>query len=297
MLDLQLVLFILMLAGAYATKTKLIDLNGRKYLTNLLIGLFLPCTIISSFDMEASTEILLPSLEVLTIAFAVQILLFLLGKILYLKAPQSKQVVMRFGTACSNSAFLGLPIIAQVMGAEAVLYGSIALIPLRLFMWTSGVSLFVKTSFRDTIKKLVIHPCIVAVYIGFFVLLAPFEFPVFAMNSIDRIGKCTTVASMLLIGSLLTEIKLKTIFDRYIVYFLFIRLVFVPVLIYLILRLLNTEPLIMGVTVIFAAMPAGTTTAVLAEKYGADSEFASKAVFATTLLSLVTIPLICMYLL
>jgi predicted permease len=294
---LQLLLFALMLAGFYATKRGLIDKDARRYLTDLLLEVFLPCTIIASFDMEVSKELLMSSLAVLLVALAVQFLLLFLSKVLFFKIPRDKQVVLRYGTIVSNSAFLGLPVIAEVMGPEAVIYGSVALIPLRVFMWTSGLSLFIETGLKDALKKLVVHPCIVAVYIGFVILLVPFEMPGFLMKTIGGIGNCTTIVSMLIIGSLLSEIKIKTLINRYVLYFSFVRLLLIPLLVFALLKLIGLNPVVTGVMVIFMAMPAGSTTAILAAKYGADSAFASKAVFVTTLLSLLTVPVYCLYLL
>jgi predicted permease len=286
-----------MLVGFYAAKRKLISKDAEKYLTDLLLEVFLPCTIIDSFDMDVSGQLLLSSLEVLGVSFAVQFLLLGLSRVFFAKMPRNKQVVLRYGVIVSNSAFLGLPVISMVMGPEAIIYGSIALIPLRIFMWTSGLSLFIETNFKDALKKLVVHPCIVAVYIGFTVLLVPFEIPGFLMKSVELVGNCTTVVSMLIIGSLLAQINIRTLFSRAIAYFSLIRLIVIPLIVFALLKLLGINQVVTGVMVIFMAMPAGSTTAILAAKYGADAEFASKAVFITTALSLVTVPFFCLYLL
>jgi predicted permease len=296
-INLQLLLFSLMLVGVYAAKRKLIDKSAQGYLTDLLLEIFLPCTIIASFDIDVSGQLLLSSLEVLGLSFAVQFFLLGLSRLLFRKTEHGKQVVLRYGIIVSNSAFLGLPVISMIMGPEAVIYGSIALIPLRIFMWTSGMSLFIESSFKDALKKLVAHPCIIAVYIGFAVLLLPFKLPGFLMKTVGLIGNGTTVISMFIIGSLLAEIKIKTLFSTVIAYFSLIRLVLIPLFIFAVLKLLGLNPIVIGVMVVFMAMPAGSTTAILAAKYGADSGFASKIVFVTTAFSLLTVPLFCLYLL
>jgi predicted permease len=297
MLNLQLMLFALMLIGVFAAKKKLIDKSAQKNLTNLLIGLFLPCNIISSFEMDVSASLLLSMLQVLLIALAANIFYLVVSKFIYRWVPKEKRVVLQYASIVSNSAFLGLPIIGEIFGPMAVLYGSIALIPLRVITWSAGLSLFIETKLRYAFKKLVVHPCIIAVYIGFIILFVPFELPPFFMKTINSVGNCTTAVSMIIIGSILADIDIKKVINKVVLYFAAIRLVVLPLAVYAVLKLFNVEPLIISVLVVFAAMPAGTTTAILAAKYGADTQFASKLVLVSTLLSLLTIPAIYSFLL
>lgn len=297
MLNLQLMLFVLMLIGVFAAKMKLIDKSAQRTLTNLLIGVFLPCNIISSFEMDVSAGLLFSMLQVLLIALGANMFYLLMSKILYRWVPKDKQVVLKYATIVSNSAFLGLPIISEIFGSQAVLYGSIALIPLRVITWSAGLSLFIETKLRQAFKKLIVHPCIIAVYIGFVILFLPFELPAFLSKTINAVGDCTTAVSMIIIGGILAEIDIKKVINKTILYFAAIRLIILPLAVYAVLRLFNVEPLIISVLVVFAAMPAGTTTAILAAKYGADTQFASKVVLVSTLLSLLTIPAIYSFLL
>ena len=120
--------------------------------------------------------------------------------------------------------------------------------------------------------------------------------PLFLEHTIRGVGGCTTTVSMVLIGTKLAEVKLKSILDWGIVKYTVIRLFFIPLLVFLSCRLFSVDPMLLGVSVLLAGMPAGSTTAILAAKYGGDYIFATKCVVVTTLLSLVTIPLWCMFL-
>jgi predicted permease len=184
-----------------------------------------------------------------------------------------------------------------VFGGEGMLYASIALIPLRIFMWSSGLSLFTKTDAKTTVKTLVTHPCIIAVAVGFAVLFGPYRMPGFLSSAINSVGNCTTAVSMILIGSILSEIDIKTVFEKSIFYFSFIRLILIPLSVFFILKLMRLDPLLIGVSVLLAAMSAGSTTAILAAKYDADAEYASKNIFVSTVFSLITIPALTLLLL
>jgi len=120
--------------------------------------------------------------------------------------------------------------------------------------------------------------------------------PVFLENTIRNVGGCTTAVSMILIGTILAEVKAGSIFDIGIMKYTLIRLFFIPFLVFICCRLFPVRPIISGVSVLLTGMPAGSTTAILAAKYDGDYIFATKCVVVTTLLSLVTIPLWCMVL-
>jgi len=96
---------------------------------------------------------------------------------------------------------------------------------------------------------------------------------------------------MIVIGSILSDVRLSEVFEKAGIYYSALRLLVLPAAIYAVLRLLKLDPLVTGVIVILAAMPAGSTTAMLAQKYDQDPIFASKLVFTSTLLSLVTLPI------
>lgn len=83
------------------------------------------------------------------------------------------------------------------------------------------------------------------------------------------------------------------LFDKATFYFTFIRLLAFPLLILIVLKLLKVDPLIIGVSTLLTGMPAGTTTAILADKYGCDAAFGSRIIFVSTLCSIVTIPILC----
>ncbi len=123
-------------------------------------------------------------------------------------------------------------------------------------------------------------------------MFLPFELQQFLSSTIHALGACTTALSMMIVGSILSDINIKTVFSKACFYFSFIRLVAIPAVIFIVLKLFRVDPVVTGVSVLSTAMPAAMITAMLAEKYGRDSDFASKLIFVSTLLSLVTLPLI-----
>lgn len=291
-IHLQFVIFTLFLGGAILRKLNIITPENRKSLSDLLIYFILPCNILSSFFIDMTMDVLVSSAVVLGLALAIQILSYALGKVLYIKTEERKRKVLQYATICSNAGFMGNQIIQGIYGTQALLYASIYLIPLRIFIWSAGLSCFTVTTAKDIVRKLIRHPCIISVFVGFIIMFMPFSLPSFLQDSVNYVSDCTLPVSMIIIGSILAEVNFKKILNKLNLYFTFIRLLLIPLLTLGICRLLHLDALVTGVCVVLAGMPAGSTTAILAEKYDGDSKFASETIFLSTLLSLVTVPVL-----
>ena len=264
----------------------------RADLTNIVLYVIMPCSIFSAFHKGITPEMLRQCLIVLIAAFGLQLLVFVLNKFLYIKFPIERRVVLKYATITNNAAFMGLPILSAVFGSTGVLYGSIALVPMRILMWTSGLSLFTKMEAKASLKVLATHPCIWAVILGLAYIFVPVRLPEFLSGAISSIGDTVRVLPMFIVGSILSDVKLRDLLDKDCFYYSLFRLAVIPSIMYGVLTLLQIDYLVTGVVVLASAMPAANTTAMMAEKYGQDSAFASKLIFVSVMLSIITLPLI-----
>ena len=189
---------------------------------------------------------------------------------------------------------MGNPVVQEIYGDQGLLLASIFLIPQRIVMWSAGVKCFTNEKGKNAIKKVITHPCIIAVFIGMFLMISQIQLPEFATKTIDVLSQCTTALSMIVIGGILSEISIKSVVSKLSLYYCFIRLLLIPILVLLACIIFKIPYLVTAVSVVLAGMPAGTTTAILAEKYNGDSKLAVRLVFISTLLSLITIPVLCM---
>lgn len=294
MLNLQLMLFALIIIGIIVKKIGIITTQNRKSFSNLLINVVLPCNIVNSFmgSLDISSDFITNCIMAVVLSAIIQLSATYGSKLLFKRFPRKKQNVMSYGMICSNSSFIGLPVAAELYGDLGVLYTSIFQIPVRFTMWTAGLSLFTRVDKKSALKKLAKHPCIIAIFIGFVVMLVPFSMPQVITNTVSSVSKCTTPLSMFVIGSILADADVKTLFSKDILYFTFLRLLGFPLIIWLILQPFGLDPLLVNICVIMSGMPAGSTTSILADQYGCDSMFASQITFVSTLFSIVTIPLL-----
>ena len=155
LLNLQITIFSLMMAGYVLTKAGILSADARKPLSNLLINFILPCNIITSFLMEFNRKIMLDCLTILIVSICIQAFVILLSKYLYLNTESRKMPVLRYGTIVSNAGFMGSPIAQGLYGDQGLLYASIYLIPMRAVMWSFGVTCFTGTKGKGIFKKII----------------------------------------------------------------------------------------------------------------------------------------------
>ena len=293
LLNLQTTIFLLMLAGYILTKTGVLSSEARKPLSNLLINFILPCNIITSFMMEFNEQILYDCLSILIVSICIQFFMIFASKYFYKKTDSRQLPVLRYGTIVSNAGFMGSPIAQGLYGDQGLLYASIYLIPMRAVMWSFGVTCFTGTRGKGVLKKILTHPCIVAVFIGMILMITQLQLPKGLEQTIRYAGNANTSLSMIIIGNILAEVKASEIFDQKAWWFCLIRLAAIPLLVLISCNLAGIEELVKQVSVILAGMPAAATTAILAAKYDSDAHFAAKIVFLSTLLSMLSVPLLC----
>ena len=257
-------------------KIHIIGPQGQKNINDLVIYLILPCNILHAFTQSAADGNFIKYLEILLISIGIQVFCVIYGKVMFRKEPEGRYKCLQYGTICSNAGFLGNPI------AEGI--------PQRIMMWSSGLAVFSGSSDKmKTLKKVVTHPCILACVLGIILMVTGLPLPPGLDGAVTAVGNCNTAMSMMVIGMILADIDLKDFWDWTVVKYTVHRLVVIPAVVYIACSFLPLNKTVLGLCVLLAAMPAGATTSILAEKYQVDSPFATKMVIFSTLLSLPTI--------
>lgn len=296
MVDVQTVLFIYMAVGFGCRKAGIFNDVARDKLTDFVVFVTLPCMIFESFNMAFSLESLKQGALALLIAVGMSCVALLLGKVLYNRFPYEEKSILQYGTLVSNSGFAGLPVVSGAYGDEGLFLGSLFIIPTRILMWSAGISLFTRADAKQAVKKVLLNPGIIAVEVGLVRMLFQIPLPHFVDTAVDNLGGCTSPMAMALVGAILVDVPLKTVFDLKSFYLVAVRQFLLQGICLAALRLLHVDPLTIGVSVVITGMPIGSTTAILAQKYVADAKFASKCVFISTLTSLVTVPILTLFL-
>lgn len=294
MVTTQLTLFAYMAAGLICRKIGIITDSSRKYFNAMLTKIALPCTICASFLINITAEEMAQAGLMLVVSACICLLGYGIALLLFRKVVERRRGPMYFGTMFSNAGNAGLPVVSMVFGELGVLYTSFFLIPIRVFMWTLGLSFFNKEEDgKSKWKKLMLNPCLLAVFVGLGLTALPFDVPSALQTPVRNIGSMVGPLSMMIIGSTLTDMKpVEIVKDKSAWALSALRLVLIPLVVMGVMRLLNLPEMMWQVAVVITAMPVATLTVVFAETSGGDHLSASRCVILSTLLSLVTVPLL-----
>ena len=292
MIDTQLLLFLYMLCGVIVSRLRIIRDDNREVLVRLLMDVAMPMMVLSAFNKPTSLEEIKSSLLVIVIAAAGCLVAWALGLVLWRKSPENKRKVLLYATMFSNAGNAGLPVINLVFGPTGVFYASMYLIPPRILQWTVGLGFFLKPKKGAFVKNVLLNPMVVVVYIGFILMAFNWQIPGVFGTAISRLGDMTGPLSMILIGATLSQMKPGALLDRAVLAVSALRLLILPLLAAVALRLLQVDAMTMNICVILLAMPVASNTASIAERYGGDYVFASACVSVSTLLSVVTVPFV-----
>lgn len=140
--NLQIQIFLLLAVGYILAKKNFLSKETRTQMTNIVLMVMLPCSIVMSFQIDLTDKVIQSTISVLFISICIQFFYGFLNKILYNRYSQDKKICLQYGTMVSNAGFMGMPIAQGVFGDIGLLYASVFLIPQRIFMWSSGLSLF-----------------------------------------------------------------------------------------------------------------------------------------------------------
>ena len=289
------VLVLLMLIGYFCAKIGVTGPESNKYSSKIVLDVLIVGTILNSvINIEPS----LTTAQILEL-FGMSVLMFvIMGAVAWffpwlLHIKSEDKGLSRIVVLFMNNAFVGFPVIQLVFGTEAVFYASLTNIPFNILMYTVGVAQIrgsegEKFSWRDIINApMAATLAAVAVFI-----LRP-SVPQVLADTISMLAGATIPLSMIIIGTSLAAIPLKDAFGDWRAYVLsLVRLIICPLAVWAVLRLFNTNGMMLGILTITAACPTAMILTVLCLQYGRDEALASKTMFLSTVMSAVTMPLI-----
>lgn len=289
----QIMMFLYLCVGFLCRKQGYTDENVENRLSAAVTNIVLPCMI---FDAILSTlKDVIFSEVLLVVAICTSIVLFSygLGWLCYRKAPNGKRSVLIFGVMTSNSAFVGLPLIAAVYGDHGIFYAAIYMTVARVFSWTLGLNLFIQDGKGHALRRIVTNPNNLAVVFAVVIHVLGVQFTGSIADVVEEIGGTSTLLCMVMVGSLIaSNLHWKKLLSPVAYGYSVIRLAVIPLVTMIVLQLMNIPPVIAGSVVFLVSSPAPTIACVMATRYGADKELAALLVLVSTMLSLVTQPII-----
>lgn len=293
----MVIVFLLIMTGYVAYKKEIIHGEVSRGISALVVNICNPAILIrSAFDRDPSVTNDRVLYAVLAGAVLYGVLLtaaFLLPRLLRVEEKWKAQysLMCLFG----NNGFIGIPLVSALFGDSALIYVAIANAYFNGLFYTLGIHLADggKSKFRWK-NFLNVGNFSIVLTIVLFLVQPPI--PVIFRDTINHMANTTTFLAMVVIGISLARTDLKKIFsNRKLYVFIALRFLAVPVLVSLILRTFVTDPTVYGVMVLMASVPVANLPLMRVEETGGDGQMLSCGIILSTVLSLITIPIVVMF--
>ena len=285
-----LIMYALMFIGFLSYKKKFLSDEGARDIGKILLNIVICTVIISNLYVEKTpektSELLSSSLfSLLCMALSITISYLIFHK---------KNRIAEFACAFSNAGFIGIPLVQATFGSSAVFYLSAMLVLVSLLQWTYGVYTITDNKKFIDLKKVIRNPIVISVFIGIILYVTQIKIPVIVTDLFSIINSINTPLAMFVSGVYLAQSDLLSMLKKKDVYVIsFIRLIIIPLVIMVVFRFLPFADTNIKLAILLAgACPCGANVAIFAQLYDCDYKKGIEYVCVSTLLSILTIPLI-----
>lgn len=288
------IMFFIILVGILSYKTGLIDKDTNKKLADIVLMLVNPFVIFSSYQREFKATLLTGLLisfllATLTHVFGILISYLVLRK----KKHEATVAIERFAIVYSNCGFIGIPLVNGIIGGEGVFYLTAYMTIFNLLVWTHGMITMSGKGDLKSIGKALLSPSVIATLIGFICFICRIILPAAANQAITYIGNMNTPMAMLVAGVTIAQTDLVRLLGKLRIYYIsFFKLLLVPLAMLLLFMLFPIPRTVLLTAVLAAACPTAATLNLFAVRFDKDYIYASEIFAISTILSLVTIPIV-----
>lgn len=299
-------LLIVMAVPGYALKkAKLLGENAAAPLVAVLMYVAQPILIIASFFRKSYEPRLLANMG--WVLLFTTLFLFIgygIARLIFSRRRDENGLTMSAraciaGSTLSNCSFMGIPVLQALFpdNPEPIIYSAVFNIPFQIFCWTIAVYTVSGERRHISLKNALLNPPTLALVVALPVFFAGFTVPDEIMSTLDFLGNMTTPLSMIVMGIRLAEMSPKELFGAGEVYVACaLRLVVIPLaafgILLLVERLLPIDTLVVASMYVMTAMPTAASTMLFAERFGGDTRTAVKCMLLSSILCVVTIPLL-----
>ena len=299
----QIGVFLLMIVtGVITVKCRILDEHSLAAVSKLVMRVLLPAFIFVNTAEGATRAGLKESLLVIPIALAMYALLWLLATVLVrvFHLTGNREKVFRAIVMFGNVGFMGIPLVTELYPTTALLYISLLTIIDQGLFWTYGVSLTqpvqagaAKEKFSLKGLKNVLSPALVAIILATVLVLLNIHLPKVLTTTLTKLGAASMPMSLIYIGGMLSMTDVRSVLRCGELYAeIVIKMIVLPIAFFAVLMLLHTPVDMAGTMTFIFGLPAINMVAMLSKANGSDGDYAVCAVMLTTLVCLVTLPLV-----
>lgn len=312
-------LFLLMLTGYLANRFGVIDKTFESKVSRFIVNISLPATILNAVtgsDLPHDQEMLPIFIAAVSIFLVAHVVCHFIQKII--RWNPTYELMLNY----SNLGFMGIPIISTLYGGEYVLHVSIFMMTFNLSLFSYGVYLLSRDASENrsisaaaasgkvlsqspdsasesgqktsgfSVKKL-LSPGILSAFLAIGIYLLDIRLPQHAVSLFSTVGATTTPLAMIVIGSTLAGVKFSTVFtDKELYLFSFLKLLVLPLITFFVLRFFIKDRTLLEISTILSGCPIAGNVSMLCMEYNRDVTLVSKGICISTLLSMISIPVV-----
>lgn len=287
------IMLVLIMLGFALTKYKIVTQAGAKDMSALLLNIVIPCVLVQAYQADCDAGIIKEIIFAFLLSIVLHVLYILLSTLVFkLEKDNEKRKVNIFTSVYSNCGFMGIPLLSATLGAKGVILGSAYLAVFTIFSWTHGLYLYGEDRKLISVKKLCKNPGIIGVAVALILFFANIKITGTAKTVIGYVASLNTPLSMILLGTYLGRGSMKSTLKSVGMYTsLSLRLLILPLVTVLLFKILSVDEFIGTSLILSAACPSAAVGAIFAERFNMDACYPSQLVSVSTIISIVTLPL------
>lgn len=286
-----LMLVIVMAIGLTLRRKEILTDQAMRALNVIVLSVAWPAMVLS-ITQRQEQRIATPEFLWMLI---VSTLVFFIGSLavhfLYARRlEERKQAVYTALCGLPNTGFVGLPIVQAAYGTQGVLYLAACIVAFNLVWWTLFVRLY---GGRAKLSAMAKNIGLIASVLSVFLYIYGIRIPEPFVSAVHQLGVLNTPLTMLMLGARLPELRrANSLNDRNIWSAMGVRLLAMPLIVWVVLRVFGVSGLPLQVLVLVSALPCANSVQLFAERYGKDYALASRTISLSLLACVATIPLV-----
>ena len=297
MIEMMMTLFAIVIVGYVAGRLGYMGGEFDKRLSSLVINFTCPALILASAmtgDLP-DRRLILPLLGISALTYVLLTgVAFLLPR--FLTKQKDDEGIVGFALMFGNVGFMGYPVVASIFGQQAVFYAAVLNVVNTFAVFTIGTILILGNlgDGRHFQKKVLYSTPMLSAYLAMLIVALGIDnIPGVISQPLTIIGNITVPAALLIIGSSMSQLSVRTMLGNPTVYATTLfRLVLIPVGFYYLFSALGFDPYVVDINTMVIAMPVATYGTILCLKYNRSTTLITEVTLITTLLSMLTIPLL-----
>ena len=292
----MMVLFIFMALGYFLNKAKLLPPNASVTISRLETNVLVPCLVFNTFYKYCTVQNISQKWTYIVYGIAIMAVSIAIGVILsriFAKEDYLRKIY-NYSFAVANFSFMGNAVVLGIFGEDVLFDYMIFTLPLCLYVYSFGIAMLIPKKENQNNKfslKVFLNPICISMFLGAAVGLSGLPIPKFLGTAIAQAGSCMSPLAMILTGFIVANYSLKTLASQKRIYLASIlRLIILPSIFVIVLKLLKTDSTIIMLTLCATAMPLGLNTVVFPAAYGGDTTPGASMALISHLMSVITIP-------